>query len=1067
MPFDVDAAKKEVQEKQEEEIEVETAYKWASRAIACFQLHAETELVKWLIKGEDYRHEALEHAALAKDGGDTLNAIEKEIEKHRTTVDDEAETEVEKVSSLEEKLIKLFRQDCAMPMYNRIKISQRVKSKLPMVTPGTRDNSILPAGNGGGASNSGITLDYSAINMGGIDNGVPFNHADDGAKKSVGFKAAFRNRLTNKVYVTGNWHNLDALPEEALTELDNLESGFVDSDGNFYTRRQAAQAAGLPPTHELDAAWLDGDYRNAPEDFRSLKNDVDDDSNKARGAEIGSREEGFAFRHNLDYGSTASLNAIIVKGNAKFVMDNAAADEFYEAVASYLRHLGYTVAFDVSETRELIHKADLVIGHSNGLRKLNRCRDDAKLIAIGAIPEKATNPAIIFANHPADEAYLKKCHYRNRYDYPIPEHFIFTDEMKLAISTATIELLKKAFPDWSQYNGDSQMYEQVAERPDAFTTPHFNLWNTYYAADDEYGLRSLSELKAILPNLASAAQKIYDNWIQDEDDDLNGGGICHLIADAMCDEMNKIGIECATVSYSIGEVHVAAVAKLSDGVFTIDIPPPLYETGGGYTWQKRPDVKFDPSYISITKESSDPDEFETFTADYVDDKLAAINMPQYSDPNMYEQISNPRNTSEPEFDIFETYFADDVEVTEEDDSVEAVDGEERIKQAFIKTAITYDSNPVIQSLIAIPEIKSVIEQHASGFVDKIVVTTPGADIAQTQQNIKPTSPGVAPITLQPISGNPYGHMWTSEDPTTHQKKPLDKIVRIDRVTDQYGTLVTILHEVSHHRHPDWSESQVESEAESLADGVKQYLGGSKDASGKTNLFFAKATKLHLTPLVSCDVADTYQKQVVGLQSYSSLRPESGLLFTYASPQPLTFWMGKVSFPIDIIFADQNNQIVKIYRNCRPNSSDLFMCNNASKVIEVVGSFCAFHDINVGDHVFYADDKDESFTKLVLESIKEAKIAQQKDLDMMDWNIKIVMKKQPDSRRFLKVSWSPEDYKLKKADIFVNPNPELIRKAMKEMPLEKLVRHALLHILAGAKNELPEDKEQRLITDKLY
>lgn len=108
MSFDVEGAKKEVQAKKETEIEVETAYKWASRAIACFELHKETELIKWLLKGEDYRHEALEHAALAKDGGDTLNAIEKEIEKHRTTVDDEVETEVEKVSSFEEKLIKIF-----------------------------------------------------------------------------------------------------------------------------------------------------------------------------------------------------------------------------------------------------------------------------------------------------------------------------------------------------------------------------------------------------------------------------------------------------------------------------------------------------------------------------------------------------------------------------------------------------------------------------------------------------------------------------------------------------------------------------------------------------------------------------------------------------------------------------------------------------------------------------------------------------------------------------------------------------------------------------------------------
>lgn len=684
-----------------------------------------------------------------------------------------------------------------MPMLGRIKISNRVKSKLHMVQPGTRDNDVLPSS--GSSMSSGLSLDYSALNMGGIDNGVPFNHVDDG-------------------YVE-------------IIEV----------------------------------------------------NGVDDDDNKGRGSFVGSKEEGFALRHNLDYGSTANLAAIT----------------------------------------------------------------------------------------------------------------------------------KKSYPDYPQYS-DPEMYTQVSYRMPA--TPSFDLFNTYYASDEEYNLHSLAELKSILPKLVSAAQKVYDEWIQDEDDDdLNGGGICHLIADAMCEEMSRIGIECATVSYSTGEVHVASVAKLDDGVYTIDIDPSYYETGAGYTWQKIPDVVFKPSFISITKESSNPDDF-----------------PQY--------------------------------INEVNDVVVAYDEIGFNKAAFVKSAVTYDSNPVIQDLIKIPEVKALIDQEASGFVDQIIVTTTGADVQKTQQQQSVQPPGMAPIKLEPISGNPYGHVWISEDPTTHQKKPLDKIVRIDRVTDQWGTLVTILHEIAHHRHPDWSESQVEAEAESHAGTVKQFLGKAKNASGKTDVLFVKRS-LRSLPLVQCDLADTYQKQVIGLQHHSSLRPHHGLLFTYSTQQPLTFWMGKVAFPIDIIFADANNQIVKIYRNCQPNSQELYTCDKAQKVIEVVGSYCAFHDINVGDHVFYADD--EGFTQHILQKLKDIKIEQQKDLDMTDWNIKIVMKKNPDNRRFLRVSWTPEDYKLKKADIFVNPNQELISEALKEMPLEKIVRHALLHILVGAKNELPEDKEQRLITNRLY
>ncbi len=416
-------------------------------------------------------------------------------------------------------------------------------------------------------------------------------------------------------------------------------------------------------------------------------------------------------------------------------------------------------------------------------------------------------------------------------------------------------------------------------------------------------------------------------------------------------------------------------------------------------------------------------------------------------------------------------MTDVVDTSEANDEVIEAEDDDAIvnfaKLAFVKTAVTYDSNPIIQGLLKIPQVKSLLDQQASGFVDKIVVTTPGADIHQTQQQLN-SQPGQN-TNLKPIDGNPYGHMWMSQDPKTHETKPLDKIVRIDRVTDQWGTLVTILHEIAHHRHPNWSESQVEAEAKQNADTVAQYLGVKNASANKKKILFIK-NSLHSLPLVECDLADTYQKQVIGLQNHSSLRPESGMLFTYGSPQSLSFWMGTVKFPIDIIFADADNRIVKIYRNCPPKSTEIYSCGQATKVIEVVGSFCAFHDLNVGDRVFEANDEayeQEDFTKYIMEKIKEVKLEQQKDLGMADWSIKIVMKKEPDSRRFLKVNWDPGDYKIKKADILVNPDPLLIDEALKEMPLEKHVRHALLHILTGHKKELPEDREQELITSRLF
>jgi hypothetical protein len=46
-------------------------------------------------------------------------------------------------------------------------------------------------------------------------------------------------------------------------------------------------------------------------------------------------------------------------------------------------------------------------------------------------------------------------------------------------------------------------------------------------------LNSVKEIDPIKDELAAAAQQEYDDWIQDENDELNGGGICHLIAEKL------------------------------------------------------------------------------------------------------------------------------------------------------------------------------------------------------------------------------------------------------------------------------------------------------------------------------------------------------------------------------------------------------------------------------------------------------------------------------------------------------------------------------------------------------
>lgn len=135
--------------------------------------------------------------------------------------------------------------------------------------------------------------------------------------------------------------------------------------------------------------------------------------------------------------------------------------------------------------------------------------------------------------------------------------------------------------------------------------------------DEPEKLNSIKEINnTVLDQMVVAAQKEYDNWVQDEhgyNDEYGTGGICHLIADELINVLYNHKIEnCQTVCSSF-EQHVYVVGKFIEGVYQIDIPYHVYETGGGYTWKKLPDVEFDRNHIVIRKLDSDPNSFNEYT----------------------------------------------------------------------------------------------------------------------------------------------------------------------------------------------------------------------------------------------------------------------------------------------------------------------------------------------------------------------------------------------------------------------------------------------------------------------
>ena len=117
-------------------------------------------------------------------------------------------------------------------------------------------------------------------------------------------------------------------------------------------------------------------------------------------------------------------------------------------------------------------------------------------------------------------------------------------------------------------------------------------------------------IRALTPRIVEEAQKVLDDWVQDEEgysEEYGSGGVCHIITEkSFQDVLYKAGIDSMDVSSS-HEVHVYAVAFDIDTkeAVLVDIRPWCYETGGGYTWRKIPEAVLELDNVLIEEVAYD------------------------------------------------------------------------------------------------------------------------------------------------------------------------------------------------------------------------------------------------------------------------------------------------------------------------------------------------------------------------------------------------------------------------------------------------------------------------------
>lgn len=109
-----------------------------------------------------------------------------------------------------------------------------------------------------------------------------------------------------------------------------------------------------------------------------------------------------------------------------------------------------------------------------------------------------------------------------------------------------------------------------------------------------------------------------------------------------------------------------------------------------------------------------------------------------------------------------------------------------------------------------------------------------------------------------------------------------------------------------------------------------------------------------------EIAGTPEKQEKGLMGRESLPKDQGMLFIYDEPQDLSYWMKDTLISLDIIFIDDDMEVVSVKQG-QPMSEEPITENDVQYVLEVNSN----SGIEEGDQLVIEDSDDSEYSMHVL------------------------------------------------------------------------------------------------------
>jgi uncharacterized membrane protein (UPF0127 family) len=109
--------------------------------------------------------------------------------------------------------------------------------------------------------------------------------------------------------------------------------------------------------------------------------------------------------------------------------------------------------------------------------------------------------------------------------------------------------------------------------------------------------------------------------------------------------------------------------------------------------------------------------------------------------------------------------------------------------------------------------------------------------------------------------------------------------------------------------------------------------------------------------IDIEIADTPEEIRKGMMYRNKMEVNQGMLFLFGREDQQSFWMKNTKISLDIIFINNNYQIVHIAKHAIPYSKDpIPSMKPARYVLEVNAGYCDKHNINVQDYIHFINNK---------------------------------------------------------------------------------------------------------------